>query len=552
MTSEDWKGVLVGVGASSALSFRYDLWSVRTDRSRSACRAKTSSRSRRRPACRRTPRRGGEELARSTPARSAATPAPRRRRRASRRAAREQYSSTASTRPSRRRPTRAAAARSRAWSRDKQDRREARRRHRRSRRRPRCTATQTAITDEQGLLHDRRSAAGQLHGDVLLRRHRRVERGERRASRDEQGRAGVRRRSIRAQSRRARSSRSPARAPTIDPTRDDAGHHDRQELHQEHPGARPHVRAALGAAAGSQRRSDGFAGRRSRTSLRRRRHTTAAGPRAPPSAGRRQARRRSRSVIAKTPKDVVIESHGAPRPRGERSAREAVRNKLVDDGVPAKRIHVVPQARAGEAERVRVLAVAPGAKRRRPRTAARDRARDDVRHAGRREPLHGRPPDDRARRHERDGRDGPRRDRPAASSICYDPISERGDKRFAFKAVRLDNPTDDTLEPGPVTVYGDGRFIGEGITEPVPPKAIGRRAVRARQADRRRAQPAPRTIGSRSSMTVQRGIVTAEVQHRRDDDVHDHEPARPSRRTVYLRHRLESRLDAGRRAADVR
>src|SRR5262245_59596621 len=28
-TSEDWKGVLVGVGASSALAFRYDLWSVR-------------------------------------------------------------------------------------------------------------------------------------------------------------------------------------------------------------------------------------------------------------------------------------------------------------------------------------------------------------------------------------------------------------------------------------------------------------------------------------------------------------------------------------------
>ena len=29
VSSEDWKGVLVGVGASSALSFRYDLWSVR-------------------------------------------------------------------------------------------------------------------------------------------------------------------------------------------------------------------------------------------------------------------------------------------------------------------------------------------------------------------------------------------------------------------------------------------------------------------------------------------------------------------------------------------
>ena len=29
VSGEDWRGVLVGVGASSALSFRYDLWSVR-------------------------------------------------------------------------------------------------------------------------------------------------------------------------------------------------------------------------------------------------------------------------------------------------------------------------------------------------------------------------------------------------------------------------------------------------------------------------------------------------------------------------------------------
>src|SRR3984885_6696318 len=29
VSGEDWKDVLVGVGASSALSFRYDLWSVR-------------------------------------------------------------------------------------------------------------------------------------------------------------------------------------------------------------------------------------------------------------------------------------------------------------------------------------------------------------------------------------------------------------------------------------------------------------------------------------------------------------------------------------------
>ena len=53
----------------------------------------------------------------------------------------------------------------------------------------------------------------------------------------------------------------------------------------------------------------------------------------------------------------------------------------------------------------------------------------------------------------------------------YDAESERGNQNFAFRAVRFRNPTDSTLETGPVTVYGDERFIGEGLTEPIPPKA---------------------------------------------------------------------------------
>ncbi|HEY0986106.1 MAG TPA: hypothetical protein VGD80_03605, partial [Kofleriaceae bacterium] len=119
----------------------------------------------------------------------------------------------------------------------------------------------------------------------------------------------------------------------------------------------------------------------------------------------------------------------------------------------------------------------------------------------------------------------------------YDPISARGDQRFAFKAVRLDNPTDDTLEPGPVTVYGDGRFIGEGITEPVPPKqavvvpfALDRQVIIERTgSDEDRIA---------KLVTVQRGIATAEIQHRRQTRFavtsRLHEPS-----TVYLRHRLE-------------
>jgi hypothetical protein len=57
----------------------------------------------------------------------------------------------------------------------------------------------------------------------------------------------------------------------------------------------------------------------------------------------------------------------------------------------------------------------------------------------------------------------------AESVYYYDPLSERGSKRYAFRAVRLENPTDDTLDSGPFTVYGAGKFLGEGITDPIMP-----------------------------------------------------------------------------------
>ncbi len=53
----------------------------------------------------------------------------------------------------------------------------------------------------------------------------------------------------------------------------------------------------------------------------------------------------------------------------------------------------------------------------------------------------------------------------------YDPVSERGDQRYAFRALRVENPTGETLEAGPLTVYGDARFIGEGLLEAIPPHA---------------------------------------------------------------------------------
>jgi hypothetical protein len=94
----------------------------------------------------------------------------------------------------------------------------------------------------------------------------------------------------------------------------------------------------------------------------------------------------------------------------------------------------------------------------------------------------------------------------------YDSESARGNDRFAFKAVRLKNPTESTLEMGPMTVYGQERFIGEGLTEPIPPKssvvvpfALDRQVI------------IDRNVGEENKIsrlvTLQRGVLTTEMQH---------------------------------------
>jgi outer membrane protein OmpA-like peptidoglycan-associated protein len=94
----------------------------------------------------------------------------------------------------------------------------------------------------------------------------------------------------------------------------------------------------------------------------------------------------------------------------------------------------------------------------------------------------------------------------------YDPDSPRGNVQYPFKAVRLQNPTDSVLESGPVTVFGEGRFIGEGMCEPIPAKstafvpfALDRQIVIERAATER--DEISRIL------TVQRGVFSTEVQH---------------------------------------
>ncbi len=96
----------------------------------------------------------------------------------------------------------------------------------------------------------------------------------------------------------------------------------------------------------------------------------------------------------------------------------------------------------------------------------------------------------------------------------YDSESPRGNAKYAFKAVRFTNPTRSTLESGPVTVYGEGRFIGEGLSEPIPP---GTTAFVPFALDRQMVVDRTGSTGDRISrlITLQRGVLTAEMQHTR-------------------------------------
>ncbi len=116
----------------------------------------------------------------------------------------------------------------------------------------------------------------------------------------------------------------------------------------------------------------------------------------------------------------------------------------------------------------------------------------------------------------------------------YDPESPRGNAEFPFRSVRLRNPTESALESGPVTVFGDGRFIGEGLSEPIPahaqafiPFALDRQIVIERKNEE------SDTI--RRVLTVQRGVFHTELQHSRHTLLILHNRL-ADKATVYIKH----------------
>jgi len=118
----------------------------------------------------------------------------------------------------------------------------------------------------------------------------------------------------------------------------------------------------------------------------------------------------------------------------------------------------------------------------------------------------------------------------------YDSETSRGNDIFPFKAIRLINPTDSVLEGGPVTVFGEGRFIGEGLVEPIParspafvPFALDRQVVVERKSEER--DEIARII------TVQRGVFSTEAKHIRRT-VLTLNNRQDEKASVYLRHSL--------------
>jgi hypothetical protein len=232
------------------------------------------------------------------------------------------------------------------------------------------------------------------------------------------------------------------------------------------------------------------------------------------SAGDQKMREVAQSLL-RSDKNIVIEGYADPGRGGDAMRRATdraniVRNQLIDQGIPPGRIKVVPKVEANRGERVRLVAqaMAPEEQRAQAQQAKQmDLTAQPVgeSHFANSTPMtveKGASAMVSMMRLETDGE----------VVYLYDAESERGNANFAFRAVRFMNPTPSTLETGPVTVYGNERFIGEGLTEAIPPKAS---AVVPYALDRQIVVERHDNDENKISklVTLQRGILTAQVQH---------------------------------------
>jgi len=235
-------------------------------------------------------------------------------------------------------------------------------------------------------------------------------------------------------------------------------------------------------------------------------------------------------------KTIVIEGFAdASKPDAQRRANDRaniVRNQLIDSGVAPARIKIVTHIDAGNAERVRLVAqAAPPAE---ADTAKGNGGKDDLTAQPVGESHFANPMPMTVEKGSSAMVSMVRAHTDGEVVYLYDAESERGNEHFAFRAIRFRNPTDSTLETGPVTVYGNERFIGEGLTEPIPPKAS---AVVPYALDRQIVIERNTSEDNKLSrlVTLQRGVLTAEVQHIRHEKL-TLTNRLPQVAKVYIRH----------------
>jgi hypothetical protein len=242
------------------------------------------------------------------------------------------------------------------------------------------------------------------------------------------------------------------------------------------------------------------------------------------------------SGLVHSDKTIVIEGYAdANRTDASRRANDRaniVRNQLIDAGVAPARIRIVTHVDPGNAERVRLVAQAPSPAEQQGQAKGGKAMDIDAQPVG--ESHFANPTPMTVEKGSSAMVSMVRAETDGEVVYLYDAESERGNDHFAFRAVRFRNPTDSTLETGPVTVYGDERFIGEGLTEPIPPKAS---AVVPYALDRQIVIERNESEDNQLSrlVTLQRGVLTAEVQHIRHQKLTITNRL-PQLAKVYLRH----------------
>jgi len=187
-----------------------------------------------------------------------------------------------------------------------------------------------------------------------------------------------------------------------------------------------------------------------------------------------------------------------------------IRDRLLQNGLPAEQIEVVANGRAAQGDAVRIMAV---------------QGENKPQQAGSAAAAPGKPPSDEPLGSAFFLSPTPltiekgqsalvsmlSHDVTAKAVYYFDPISARGSEKFAFRAALLENPSDDTLDAGPFTVYADGQFLGEGLSDPIPAKS---RAFIPFALDRTLVVDSK--LGGREEIerlvTIQRGVVTAEAR----------------------------------------